>query len=269
MSESVEMYLVMIALLREDNQPVPLSLLASKLAISSVSANEMCRKLEERGLVSYQPYKGVTLTDTGEAEALLVLSRRRLWVIFLVQNLGIEPVEADEIACQLEHITSDKLVESLKDFLEHAPSTARSHASLRTHPHAQPAGAYPLAACTAGFHGRITAITADATIMDFLRAQGIQHDIEIEVLAVGAGGSILLGTGTQHLSLARSIAMQIEVAPMADAPCHRSGAWEKCSAFWSCLQGNRACACDVLTFTHDVADRQHLLEAMQYSGRDE
>ncbi len=267
MSESVEMYLVMIALLREDNQPVPLSLLASKLAISSVSANEMCRKLEERGLVSYQPYKGVTLTDTGEAEAQLVLSRRRLWVIFLVQNLGIEPVEADEIACQLEHITSDKLVESLKDFLEHAPSTLHSHAPLRTPPYGQSDKAYPLAACTAGFHGRIAAISANAAIMDFLQAQGIQPDVEFEVLAVGAGGSILLSTGTQHLSLARSVAMQIEVAPIVDVPGRRSSAWEKCSTFWSCLQGNRACACDVLTFTHDVADRQHLLEATQYAGR--
>ncbi len=256
MSESVEMYLVMIALLRENNQPVPLSLLASKLAISSVSANEMCRKLEERGLVSYQPYKGVTLTDTGEAEAQLVLSRRRLWVIFLVQNLGIEPVEADEIACQLEHITSDKLVESLKQFLEHAPSTARSPTPLHPPPSAQASEACPLATCTAGFHGRIVAINADDPIIDFLHAQGIHPDVEFEVLAVGAGGSILLGTGTQHLSLARSIAMKIEVTPLMDAPTHRSAAWEKCSAFWSCLQGNRDCACDVLTFSQIDRHRQ-------------
>lgn len=256
MSESVEMYLVMIALLRKDNQPVPLSLLASKLAISSVSANEMCRKLEERGLVSYQPYKGVTLTETGEAEAQLVLSRRRLWVIFLVQNLGIEPVEADEIACQLEHITSDRLVQALKNFLEHAPATTNSHVPLCMHSSAQPEGTCVLAACTAGLHGRIVAINADDPIIDFLHAQGLHPDVAFEVLAVGAGSSILLGIGTQHLSLARSIAMQIEVAPLAHAPARRSAAWEKCSAFWSCLQGNRACACDVLPFSHADPDRQ-------------
>jgi len=42
------MYLVTLALLHGQEQPVPLSLLAQNLAVSPVSVNEMCRKLTER-----------------------------------------------------------------------------------------------------------------------------------------------------------------------------------------------------------------------------
>ena len=65
MSESVEMYLLRIALLQDEDKPVPISILAEELSVSPVSANQMCRKLEERGMVHYEPYRGVTLTLQG------------------------------------------------------------------------------------------------------------------------------------------------------------------------------------------------------------
>ncbi|MCK4314914.1 MAG: hypothetical protein KAX24_04005, partial [Anaerolineae bacterium] len=58
LSESVQMYLVTIARLRVNGQPVPLSQLAQALSISPVSVNEMCRKLQDQELVVYRPYKG-------------------------------------------------------------------------------------------------------------------------------------------------------------------------------------------------------------------
>ena len=78
-TESTEMYLLRIALLSEEGDPVPISQLAEELDISPVSTNQMCRKLEEKDLVEYQPYKGVTLTLQGEVIALRVLRKRRLW----------------------------------------------------------------------------------------------------------------------------------------------------------------------------------------------
>ncbi|MEE4194096.1 MAG: Fur family transcriptional regulator, partial [Anaerolineae bacterium] len=63
LSESEEMYVTSIAELVESTgqELVPLSLLASTLNIHAVSANQMIRKLEEYGIVNYQPYKGVVL----------------------------------------------------------------------------------------------------------------------------------------------------------------------------------------------------------------
>lgn len=229
-SESIEMYLVMIALLREDStSPVPLSLLAQRLAISPVSANEMCRKLEEQGLVQYQPYKGVTLAPPGESQAQAILSRRRLWVVFLVEELGIEPGEADEIACRLEHITSARLVSALRAYLERAPSIARG----RSHPAASPSDrVQPLATCAAGQEGRVADFIADGATAGFLESQGFVGGAPLAVLAVGADGALLVELGERRLTVAASLAAQISLALPAGG-ASRPLTWEKCRAFWA------------------------------------
>jgi DtxR family Mn-dependent transcriptional regulator len=253
------MYLVMVALLRNDSkQPVPLSLLANKLSVSPVSANEMCRKLVERGLVRYQPYKGVTLTETGEVDAQVVLSRRRLWVVFLVDNLGIEPDEADAIACQLEHITSDKLVDALKAFVEgniphanagkvHGSSNGASADEISSAPQ-------QLSACAAGLRGQVMALGSDSAARDFLQAQGVGPGATVEVLAVGADGTLLLSAAEKHVALARSVAAHVEVVPMVAGAtpgmARRACTWEKCSTFWACMHGEVVRPCDVHVFSN-------------------
>lgn len=181
MSETVEMYLVTAVLERKDDKPVPLSVLAERLSVSPVSANEMCHKMTERGLVEYQPYKGIVLTDEGEVLAQRVLNRRRVWEDFLLHHLGIEPQEADEIACQLEHITSDRLIEALAAYLD------KPH----TPPHTS-GNSLPLTALAAGQCGEITTLPADDTLKSFFTAQGVVQGSLVRVLAVGREGTLLL-----------------------------------------------------------------------------
>jgi DtxR family Mn-dependent transcriptional regulator len=208
MSESVEMYLVMTAMLRRGKQPVPLSRLAEKLAISPVSTNEMCRKLAERGLVEYQPYKGVTLTPEGNTRAQRILRRRRLWETFLHEKLFLDKQEADAIACQLEHVSSDNLTEQLAAFLaQHTPDNQLPP------PIAHPDTTYPMASLTAGQRGQVVSIAADDVVRDFLRGQGILPGVVLDVLAVGSDGSMLLEMMDHCLSLSRTIAEQVDVIP--------------------------------------------------------
>ncbi|MCS6883336.1 MAG: metal-dependent transcriptional regulator [Oscillochloridaceae bacterium] len=237
MSESVEMYLVMTALSRRaPDQPVAVSHLASRLGVTQVSAIEMCHKLSERGLMHYQPYKGVTLTEAGEAQAQAILSRRRLWVIFLVENLGIAPEEADDLACQLEHITSERLVTALKAFLERAPASG-SEWEAAGEPEAR-----PLDACAAGARGRLAALGVPPAAEAFLRGQGLAPGVEVEVQAIGADGAVLLAVEGRPVALAPALAAGITLAA-APRSQTRQEAWARCSAFWACLRGEaRACA---------------------------
>lgn len=99
-SEAEEMYLITVARAIEDGrtEPVSMSHIAAQLDVTGVSANQMIRKLDARGYVDYEPYRGVSLTESGRAVASSILRRRRLWGVFLSGQLGLSAARADEIA---------------------------------------------------------------------------------------------------------------------------------------------------------------------------
>jgi DtxR family transcriptional regulator, Mn-dependent transcriptional regulator len=118
-SPSEEMYLITVAVAEEEGRagPLPLADLAESLGISPISANQMVRRLEERGLLAYHPYHGASLTPAGRQEARRVLRGRRLWGAFLVAHLGFDAEEADALACSLEHVTPPEAADRLARFL--------------------------------------------------------------------------------------------------------------------------------------------------------
>ncbi len=201
MSESIEMYLVRVAQLQQAGQPVPLSQLAQELSITSVSANEMCRKLTEKGLVAYEPYKGVTLTPDGDALARRVLRSRHLWEAFFVEKLGLEPTEADEIACRFEHVTPDHLADRLADFLD-TPELSSDNYGRQ---------ACRLAELTAGKQGRVVDLTAGNVTNTFLKQQGIVVGETVTVLGVASDGALLLEVSGQPMSLSNAVAQTVRV----------------------------------------------------------
>jgi DtxR family Mn-dependent transcriptional regulator len=113
------MYLITVAVAEEDGRPAPWPLagLAEALGISPISANQMVRRLADRGLVEYHPYRGVSLTPRGRRAARRVLRGRRLWATFLVEHLGFTPGEADALACSLEHVTPPAAADRLARYL--------------------------------------------------------------------------------------------------------------------------------------------------------
>lgn len=91
--------------------------IAERLETKAATVTDMLRKLKKKGLVSYEPYKGVRLSKEGEVYAIAVLRKHRLWETFLVQKLSFGWEEVHEIAEQLEHVRSPKLTERLSHFL--------------------------------------------------------------------------------------------------------------------------------------------------------
>ena len=77
----------------------------------------MIKKLTDKNLVNYQPYKGVSLTKVGYDTAITVIRKHRLWEVFLVTKLQFQWDEVHEIAEQLEHVKSKKMVNRLDKFL--------------------------------------------------------------------------------------------------------------------------------------------------------
>ena len=77
----------------------------------------MLKKLSEKELINYIKYQGVTLTDKGRLKAISIVRKHRLWEVFLVEKLNFSWDEVHEIAEELEHIESEKLIERLDAYL--------------------------------------------------------------------------------------------------------------------------------------------------------
>jgi DtxR family Mn-dependent transcriptional regulator len=210
LSESMQMYLVTIARLRADGKPVPLSELADALSISPVSVNEMCRKLQDHGLVNYRPYKGATLTQDGERQAFHTLRRHRLWEVFLVGKLGFDYDQAHEIACQLEHATPDLLADRLDIFLEYPAVNPQGEPIPRDDTAGLARTLVPLAALSAGQRGHVVRCDVSDAARAFLDERGIHPGETLTVMAT-AGDGILVQVGEAQLALARSLSEAIQL----------------------------------------------------------
>ena len=94
---------------RHDKASVSTNAIAQKMETKASSATDMIKKLSEKGLVDYQKYKGVQLSENGRLAAISVIRKHRLWEVFLVNKLSFSWDEVHEVAEQLEHIKSEKL----------------------------------------------------------------------------------------------------------------------------------------------------------------
>ncbi|MBA6313621.1 metal-dependent transcriptional regulator [Cellulophaga sp. HaHa_2_95] len=102
-----------------ENETVSTNAIAEQMDTKPSSVTDMIRKLSEKGYVSYKKYQGVSLTDDGKEKALSIVRKHRLWEVFLVDKLDFSWDEVHEIAEQLEHIKSEKLIDSLDRHLNY------------------------------------------------------------------------------------------------------------------------------------------------------
>lgn len=127
-SQTVENYLKTIHLTEAANRAhaqapagaralVPMGQLASALGVVPGTATTMVKTLAESGLVHYEPYMGVRLTEAGEKLASLVLRRHRLIELFLVKVLGMSWAEVHDEAERLEHAVSERLIDRIDEML--------------------------------------------------------------------------------------------------------------------------------------------------------
>ncbi|WP_293297555.1 metal-dependent transcriptional regulator [Allomuricauda sp.] len=92
--------------------------IAEQMDTKPSSVTDMAKKLAEKGLVDYVKYQGVSLSDFGIKTALSIIRKHRLWEVFLVEKLDFTWDEVHEVAEQLEHIKSEKLIDKIDELLD-------------------------------------------------------------------------------------------------------------------------------------------------------
>ncbi|MCF4100762.1 metal-dependent transcriptional regulator [Gillisia sp. M10.2A] len=96
---------------------VPTNAVAESMDTKASSSTDMIKRLSEKKLCVYKKYQGVKLSALGRSHAVNVIRKHRLWECFLVEKLDFSWDEVHEIAEQLEHIESEKLIDKLDEFL--------------------------------------------------------------------------------------------------------------------------------------------------------
>ena len=118
-TEADENYLKEIYTLELDHEHVSTSMLADRFGFSPATVTGMLKKLANLEWVVYEPYRGVTLTETGRVIALEVIRHHRLLETYLHQALNIPWERVHEEADRLEHALSEYLEARIDELLGH------------------------------------------------------------------------------------------------------------------------------------------------------
>ena len=117
-SASLEDYLEAAYKIIEEKQTVKAVEISRRLNVGRSSVTEALKTLADKQLVNYGRYNTISLTPEGEKKAKQVVLKHNVLSKFLTQVLDVNPEEAQENACRIEHVISDNVLEKMICFIE-------------------------------------------------------------------------------------------------------------------------------------------------------
>lgn len=126
LTESTQSYLEVILDLETTHRVARAKDIAARLGVQRGSVSGALKSLEEKGLIHYQPYSFITLTEIGREFATEIVHRHTVLKDFLLNVLQIDEKTADATACRMEHVIDKKTVERLVCFIEYINTCPRA-----------------------------------------------------------------------------------------------------------------------------------------------
>jgi DtxR family Mn-dependent transcriptional regulator len=123
LSESLEDYLEAILAIEGEKKAARSKDIARRLSVSPPSVTAALQNLAARKLVNYAPYDLVTLTDSGRQLAQDVKRRHEALNRFFTHVLQLDPNEADDVACHMEHALPARALGRLVEFMDLVDNT--------------------------------------------------------------------------------------------------------------------------------------------------
>ncbi len=93
------------------------STIAEKASVSRSTVTSALKSLKEMGLIEYSPYSLIHLTAEGKDLGRDISHRHEIFKAFFQNILMLEEKEADDVACELEHVVSLSATRKLGQFL--------------------------------------------------------------------------------------------------------------------------------------------------------
>ena len=116
-SVAEENYLKSLFNLANEDDLIHLKHIGEWLDVKMSSVTNMMKRFADKGLVHYENYKPVRLTDRGKREAALIVRKHRLTEMYLVEKMGFGWEKVHTIAEQIEHIHAPDLFDKMDEIL--------------------------------------------------------------------------------------------------------------------------------------------------------
>jgi DtxR family Mn-dependent transcriptional regulator len=178
----------------------------------------MVRRLADQGLLAYERYHGVKLTESGRRAALRTLRRHRVIEAYLAQALGYPWDRVHEEAERLEHAASDELVDRMAATIGE-PEVDPHGAPIPTRDGSVDETEYTsLADLSIGVPGMVVRVAdEDPEMLRYLAELSVVPGKRITVkFRAPFGGPITLSVGRQEISIGPALAAHVLTAPVAD-----------------------------------------------------
>lgn len=184
-SPTEENYLKALFALADDDGEIAISDLSNTLQVSTPSANSMVKNLYEKGLVKYEKYKPLSLSDKGKKEAGLVIRKHRLTEMYLVEKMGFGWEMVHEIAEQVEHIKSPAFFDRMDELLGHPTVDPHGSPIPDKNGKISPKPYQSLSNCKPGDSVKLTALTnSSEEFLKYLNSKKLSLGLTLKVESV-------------------------------------------------------------------------------------
>ena len=181
------------------------------LGVKAASVSEMLKKLVEEGEV-YTENKSILLTETGKMRARALLTKHRLWELFLVEYLGYSWQDVHEDAKALEYVTSNGLKDRLNEFLNKPMHCPHGNEIYENHPETDKLK--KLSEVSKGISCRLHKVEDDRDLIEYLEEKKIALGDEFVVKDIDDfDDSVLVSSASEdkHIAGKAAVRMMVEI----------------------------------------------------------
>lgn len=209
----VEDYLKAIYAIEQAGEAAGTNDIAARLEIAAASVSGMVRRLADQGLVAYERYRGVRLTDAGRRAALRTIRRHRIIEAYLAKALGYPWDRVHAEAEHLEHAVSDELVDRMAAAIGEPVTDPHGHPIPTREGHIDETPHRTLSDLATGQRSRVTRVSdEDSELLRYLAKIGIRPGVTV-TLAERApfDGPLTLRIGKAVVQVGPALASRVKV----------------------------------------------------------
>lgn len=179
-----ENYLKCIYDLSLDSESISTKAISQRMNNSPASVTDMIKRLAQKELITHVPYRGISLLEPGRKIAIFLLRKHRLWECFLHNQLGFSWDELHPIAEELEHISSEMLIDRLDEYLgfpkfdPHGEPIPDQHGNTFTPNH------IPLTQAPINKVVRVKSVIDEPALLKYLTELSIGIDTQLVVMKI-------------------------------------------------------------------------------------